>query len=99
MLAALAECSFHLLPPFVGSMLKHLIKHDQLVWAFLLPLGLPFQEQLHIHHSLSLSNWLAFPGCPPFGGYSLISFTPIFFDHQSVISIENKGMEYIAKKE
>ena len=77
-MAALADCAFCLLLPFVGGMLKHLIKHDQLVWAVLLLLGLPFQEQLHIHDSLGLLNQPALHGCLPFGGYSLTSFTPIF---------------------
>ena len=56
-------------------MSKHLIHHDQPqpVGAVLFPLGLPLQEQLYIHDPLSFSYQPTFPGCPPFGSYSLTS--------------------------
>ena len=55
LLAASADHSLCLFPPFIGSMPKHLVQHDQPVVAVLLPLGLPLQEQLYIHDSLCFS--------------------------------------------
>ena len=44
-------------------------------------------------------EWAGPPWLPAFWWLQPYLFYSHIFDHQPVISIENKGMEYIAKKE
>ena len=76
---AMVDCLLSLLLPFLCSVLKYFIQHYQAVGDVLLPPGLAFEKQFHIHYSICFSDYLPSWAAHPLVARALSFLLPYLF--------------------